>query len=232
MWTKVSALFWVITLLLMNSNTFAQTWVHLHRGSNLATYLANSTLPQRTLAGGKQRAISGNANTGQSSGAGRSSQPPSVRKLSNGEYALTLTPAQQAAMDQFLALNSNLKLAEFKDSSGGDQLIQYMSSGEVQYPFACWGDLNRDGFMDVALVFISKRPINSNNWHEWWIVVFHGNSSGKYTTVLVTIDRSGCFDAMLYHRDENRIEFSCFDVAAGSFRWNGNRYVVQPKSGD
>jgi hypothetical protein len=102
----------------------------------------------------------------------------------------------------------------------------------MQYPFACWGDLNRDGLLDVALVFVSEKSVNTWGWREWSIVAFHGNPTGQFTPVLVTKDTSGCFDGMLYDKKDNSVEFSCFGVASGSFRWSGNRYVVEPKVGD
>lgn len=157
---------------------------------------------------------------------------PSVQKLSDNNYSLSLPPSLQAAVNAYIGRNRGIRLASFRDSNGGEDLKKYMDSGEIRYPFACWGDLNRDGFLDVALVFVSNKAINSWDWHEWHIVAFHGDSSGSYKAVPVTKEQSGCFDALLYHKDENWVEFSCFGVAAGSFRWNGSRYVVKPKTGD
>jgi hypothetical protein len=161
-----------------------------------------------------------------------SAQAPSVKRLADGTYDLVLTPNQQNAVTQLLGRNPGLRLANFKDSGDQQKVVQVMQVGQMQYPFACWGDLNRDGYLDVALVFVSKQPVNNWGWREWWIVAFHGSRRGQFTPVVVTKDTSGCFDGMLYHKKNNSVEFSCFGVAAGSFRWNGNHYVVQPKVGD
>jgi len=161
-----------------------------------------------------------------------SARLPFAKRLADGTYTLVLPQRLQEAVAQFLRRNAGLRLANFNDSGGGEELVHYMRSGEMQYPFACWGDLNRDGYLDVALVFVSKQPVNNWGWREWWIVAFHGSRRGQFTPVVVTKDSSGCFDGMLYHKKDNSVEFSCFGVAAGSFRWNGNHYVVQPKVGD
>jgi len=47
------------------------------------------------------------------------------------------------------------------------QITEYMTSGEMQFPFAVWRDLNRDGFEDLALVFASKSTINNWGWRKW-----------------------------------------------------------------
>jgi len=161
-----------------------------------------------------------------------SAQAPSVKRLADGTYDLVLTPNQQNAVTQLLGRNPGLRLANFKDSGDQQEVVQFMQAGQMQYPFACWGDLNRDGYLDVALVYVSKEPVNNWGWREWWIVAFHGSRRGQFTPVLVTKDTSGCFDGMLYDKKDNSVEFSCFGVASGSFRWSGNRYVVEPKVGD
>jgi hypothetical protein len=161
-----------------------------------------------------------------------SARLPFAKRLADGTYTLVLPQRLQEAVAQFLRRNAGLRLANFNDSGGGEELVHYMRSGEMQYPFACWGDLNRDGLLDVALVFVSEKSINTWGWREWWIVAFHGNPTGQFTPVVVTKDSSGCFDGLLYHRRENWVEFFCSGVAAGSFKWGNDRYVVKPMVGD
>lgn len=74
--------------------------------------------------------------------------------------------------------------------------------------------------MDVALVF-GKAIVNSYKWREWWIVVFEGSFSGSYNPVVVTKFQGGCLDGLTYQKSSNSVQFSCFDVAGGSFHWNG-----------
>ena len=107
-----------------------------------------------------------------------------------------------------------------------------VQSGRMQYQYACWGDLNRDGFLDVAMIFVSKSPVNNWDWHDWLIVAFHGNTTGNYNPTVITKDRSGCLDGVLYEKAKNEAELICFGVGGGSFKWDGKRYVVRHIKGD
>jgi len=97
----------------------------------------------------------------------------------------------------------------------------------MQHPYACWGDLNKDGYQDLAVTFVTKNTVNSYGWRDWWIVVFHGNSSGAYQPAVVTKEQAGCMSWLLYDRITNSVEFACFESGVGGFHWDGKRYVIR-----
>lgn len=164
---------------------------------------------------------------------------PSARKLANGDYALDITPQQQQAINDFIRGNPKLDLASFKRQNltpeGLEYVLEeiepYMKSGEMQFPFACWGDLNRDGLLDFVRVFVTKGTVNSWGWREWWVVAFHGSSDGVFRPNIVVKDRMGCFDGMFYDQAKNSVKYVCFPSGIGRFRWTGKRYEVEQLMG-
>lgn len=161
----------------------------------------------------------------------------SARRMSDGNYELSLPPQQQAAVDQFLHEHNDvviptLKKEDLSDPGRNNERDKLFRSGKMQHPFACWGDLNKDGLQDFAMVFVSTNAVNQYDWRDWWIVVFQGNSSGKYDPQVVSKEQAGCFSWMLYNQKTNHVRFECLEVAAGEFYWDGKRYVVRHLIGD
>jgi len=205
----------------------------------VSSLMAGSVMGQgqhlgKQTGGTKQtRTLSGQANPR------RVLQPPSVEKLASGDYALKLTPPQQEVVDEFLRHHPGLRLTHFDDIGGNREEViphmqaadRYLNMPKWQFPYACWADLNRDGFLDVALVFVSKKPVNSWGWREWWIVVFQGSPDESFRPTIVTKEQNGCLAGMYSSQKRNTVEYVCFPSGVGSFRWNGKRYVVVPLRG-
>lgn len=164
-------------------------------------------------------------------------QLPSARRMSNGNYEITLLAQQQSAVDEFLREHNDvviptLRKEDLSDPGRNNERDKLFRSGKMQHPFACWGDLNKDGIQDFAMVFVSTNAVNEYDWHDWWIVVFQGNSSGKYDPQVVSKEQAGCFSWLLYNQKTNHVRFECLEVAAGEFYWDGKRYVVRHLMGD
>src|SRR3569623_316293 len=93
-------------------------------------------------------------------------QAPSVVKLDNGDYELRLTSSQKVAVERFLKEYPKLRLPTYKEAAKDEEVPKYMKAGDevfprMQFPYAVWGDLNRDKLLDVAMVFVTKKPVNS-----------------------------------------------------------------------
>src|ERR1700688_2255043 len=153
-------------------------------------------------------------------------QPPTVKTTGNS-YVLILSPQLESAAAKYVDDHPGIRLATFTDTREGDEVRKMMAAGEIQFPYALWKDLNRDGLLDVVLVFISKKVVNQWAWHDWFIVAFHGTSAATFVPVAITKTQGSCLDSLVPHKADDWVEFSCFGVAAGAFRWNGKTYQVK-----
>jgi hypothetical protein len=114
----------------------------------------------------------------------------------------------------------------------------------AQYPFAVWGDFNHDGYLDLALFFVAKKPavihkylvgdkFVYSNEYDWLVVVFQGAQDGMLSPVIAGKYRSGNFlDGVIFHSGRRRIEY-WVKSAGGSVQWTGTGYRMTPlKSND
>lgn len=214
-------------------------------GKSFNAYKQSLDLAQRVAAGDQQEISAWAAQAanacgqagGTGSSAGQTTPFPYVEQLPTGDYELRLSQTQQEAVQKFLNTHPGLQLITAHPGGLTADWLKhvrgYMDSGEMQFPYAAWRDFNNDGFQDLALVFASKTPINSWGWRQWWIVVFEGTASGQLKPVVVTdSERGSCFDGMFYDRNTNVTAFACFNVATGTFRWDGKQFVVRHMVGD
>jgi hypothetical protein len=168
--------------------------------------------------------------------------PPTVLTSSQGQHSLQLTSAQQDAVTFFLQAHPELQLANCQalglaDTACANAYAEWeglvrTANATLQFPFAAWGDFNRDGLLDIALPLFSRSPVNNNNWRNWSFVVFQGSSDGHFNPVIAAKDQWGlCFDGMLYHPVRQQIEYWC-GSGGGSFRWTGTSYKAKRLMGD
>jgi|SRR5579872_74912 len=160
----------------------------------------------------------------------------------DGTHAIHFSDRQQAAINSFLRSHPDLQLANCQAlglaaqacTKGYQEWIDLVqrAKADVQFPFALWGDFNRDGLIDFALPFFNPIPVNNWGWRNWQIVVFQGVQDGSFRPVVAMTDKWGlCFDGMLYHPVRKQIEYWC-GSGGGSVRWNGSRYVGKAMQGD
>lgn len=143
-----------------------------------------------------------------------------------------LSVQQQAAVDKFLRANPSMRRSDRTDAQAADM------DGLKPLTYAMQADFNHDGQLDIAIVFVSKKgrlvspqmPAQGS-WRQWWIVIFHGNSSGEFSPVVVHRGEYACFDGLYYSKADKKVLFGC-GLYTGSFKWNGRRYVLVAPSGD
>jgi hypothetical protein len=104
-----------------------------------------------------------------------------------------------------------------------EELDSRIKAGKMQYPFAAWGDFNKDGHLDVAFLFLGNET--------YQVVVFQGGSTESYTPVPL-VKAPGRPHGIYYEPRRNTVFFERFGVATGNFRWNGRRYVITKMIGD
>jgi hypothetical protein len=173
--------------------------------------------------------------------------PPKVTKTNGGCLVLNLTDTQRSAVSKFQDshpqfVRYDFGPKEYADGSCLDTSQQWqMSDGDevAEYPFAVWGDFNHDGFLDLALFFVSKLPALTHKWpmngdfvytyeYDWLIVIFHGSQDGSYAPVIAGRDRwAKAMDGVIFHRGRGRIEY-WFKSAGGSVKWTGSGYRIEP----
>lgn len=155
---------------------------------------------------------------------------PEIRVLGEGGYALALPQPLWDAVNAYLRPRDAVRLATWSDASKDGKTA--MQQGQLQYPFALWRDLDGDGDLDVALVFVSVKPTNSFAWRDWNVVVFLQGPNGRFQDLPVATVNGACFDGMIYVPAFDHVEYGCFDVAVGSFRWGGQGFLVDNGIGD
>lgn len=180
--------------------------------------------------------------------------PPGVAMDARGCPVLKLTDQQRAAVAKFEQAHPLVAMYNYapSDYSNGSCLDVYQqwrmsfSEGKViaQYPFAVWGDFNRDGFLDFTVFFVSKKPVHTQKWpmngkfvytyeYEWWVVVFQGSQDGGFAPVIAGKDRwARALDGVVFDLGRRRIEY-WLKTAGGSVQWTGAGYRMTPmKSND
>jgi hypothetical protein len=160
--------------------------------------------------------------------------PPIVNVLSDSNMVIVFTKEQKNAIKDFLKLNPNLYLVTSKYVDPYVKIDNYnrFKKGEMQYQYACWGDLNNDGYLDVVVVFKSKACVNAWGWSTFCFVVLEGQKNGIFYPMKVYAFDGGCLDGILFHKKENVVEYFCSDVAAGIFKWSNGRFIVKKMVGD
>jgi hypothetical protein len=180
-------------------------------------------------------------------------EPPVVTMDAHGCPVLKLNEMQHAAVKKFLLSHPTVEMYDFTasdytDGSCLDIYQQWKTSMDPatdigQYPLAAWGDFNRDGYLDIVLFFVSKKPVITHKWpmngtyvytyeHNWYVVVFHGSQSGSYLPVVAGRDHwAKALDGVIYHTKRHRVEY-WFKTAGGSIQWTRTGYKCVPMKSD
>jgi len=167
-----------------------------------------------------------------------------------GLHTLELTASQRDAVAKFQQAHPQMYMAdcaslEYADAECIETYkewydIAMFAKANVQYPFAVWGDFNRDGYLDLTVFFVSRQPAVTHKWpmgggkfqytydYQWWVVVFHGTKDGSYSPVIAARDQwARALDGVIFEPTRKRIEY-WFKTAGGSVKWTGAGYVRTP----
>jgi len=166
-----------------------------------------------------------------------SQESPYVRKIANGKYKLILTEFKQNAVNEFLLENLDLTLLLDDDYEANldEDIEYYMSTGDMQFRYAAWGDFNEDFYEDIMLIFVEKNKLENPYHPEGYVynfVIFEGKEDNTTSPRKVHSEKNGIIDGILYYKKINTIEFASFGVASGYIKWDGKGYKVIEMIGD
>lgn len=150
------------------------------------------------------------------------SAPPVAAKPASTGYALT--PAETAAVDEFLRRHPTLRTATDADrrtASDGDAEVRSLYG--IYHPYFVRGDLNDDGVLDFVMAFVRRDLGDGAPWFS--VVVFLGRgaaggspdfSSGTFIERDATLARGD----LSVDRDSIVITPDTDDDAVRRYRWD------------
>lgn len=148
----------------------------------------------------------------------RSARVP-VPRTGAGEYPFT--PAEKSAVDEFLRLHPDLRLAADADRQDARYSHVRRLYG-VYHPYFVRGDLNDDGVLDFVLAFVRQDHSRDTPWFS--VVVFTGRersgaaafSAGSFIEKDVSLARGD----LSIDRDAVLITPDLEDEAVRRYRWD------------
>ncbi len=149
----------------------------------------------------------------------RPAQLPAARADSAG---YPFTPAEKAAVDGFLRLHTELRLArdeDRQDSGDGDSDVRRLYG--VYHPYFVRGDLNDDGVLDFVAAFVRRDSGPDTPWFS--VVVFtgkKGEGSGFNAGSFIERDVSLARGDLSIDRDAVLITPDLSDEAVRRYRWD------------
>jgi len=155
--------------------------------------------------------------------------PPASAKPASSAYALT--PAETAALENFLRQNPSLRAATDADrhgSSEGDSDIRNLYG--VYHPYFVRGDVNDDGVLDFTMAFVRRDQGAASSTPWFSTVVFLGRrgpggspafSSGTFIERDVTLTRGD----LSIDRDSIVITPDTEEDTVRRYRWDSRTHA-------
>jgi hypothetical protein len=148
---------------------------------------------------------------------------PGPEPASAASAGYDFPPAEKAAVEAFLRLNPDLRLAADDDRrppDGGDDMNTLYG---VYHPYFVRGDVNDDGVLDFVLAFVRRDSDRDSPWFS--IVVFSGRGDGGFTPgVFLERDVSLADGDLSIDRDAIVITPDTSDEATRRYRWDPARH--------
>jgi len=131
-------------------------------------------------------------------------------------------PGERAAVDSFLRLNPDLRVATDGDRrppDGGDDMNVLYG---VYHPYFVRGDVNDDGILDFVLGFVRRDSDQDTPWFS--VVVFSGRGDGGFTGgTFLERDTSLADGDLSVDRDAIVVTPDTSDEATRRYRWDPSR---------
>jgi hypothetical protein len=131
-------------------------------------------------------------------------------------------PSERAAVEAFLRLNPDLRVAADDDrrpSDGGDDMNVLYG---VYHPYFVRGDVNDDGILDFVLAFVRRDSDPDTPWFS--VVVFSGRGDGAFTGgSFLERDISLADGDLSLDRDAIVVTPDTSDEATRRYRWDPSR---------
>jgi hypothetical protein len=175
---------------------------------------------------GCRRAASEPHPEARSSSAAPSPPPPQAAPAKSSSTGYSLTPAETAAVDDFLRRHTTLRPATDGDrrpGSEGDSDLKNIYG--VYHPYFVRGDVNDDGVLDFVMAFVRRDSDRSPRWFS--IAVFSGTpapggrafSEGTFLERDVSLGRGD----LSIDRDSIIITPDLDEDAVRRYRWDAAR---------
>ena len=148
--------------------------------------------------------------------------PPPGEPASASSAGYDFRPAEKAAVQAFLRLNPNLRLAADGDrrpvGDGNDVSPLY----GVYHPYFVRGDANDDGILDFVLAFVRRDSDRDSPWFS--VVVFAGRSDGSFSAgAFLERDISLADGDLSLDRDSIVVTPDIDDESTRRYRWDSSR---------
>jgi hypothetical protein len=143
--------------------------------------------------------------------------PAAPARAADAGYALR--PAEQAAVDEFLRRNPNLRGATDADHRRAEEADGVETLYGVYHPYFVRGDDNDDGLLDFVLAFVRRDSDRDTPWFS--VVVFAGKADGSFEPgVFLERDISLADGDLSVERDSIVVTPDVSDDVARRYRWD------------
>ncbi len=133
------------------------------------------------------------------------------------------TPAEKAAVDQYLAIHPNLRVATDSDARTTDDASDMAKLYGVYHPYFLRGDVDDDGILDFVIAFVDRTKASSAPWFT--VAVFRANGRGGYLAP-VELEREVSLENgdLAVDRDSILVTPDLSQDSGRRYRWNPNHH--------
>ncbi len=133
------------------------------------------------------------------------------------------TPAEKAAVDQYLAMHPSLRVATDGDARSTDDANDMAKLYGVYHPYFLRGDVDDDGILDFVIAFVDRTRASSAPWFT--VVVVRANGRGGVLAP-VELEREVSLESgdLSVDRDSILVTPDLSQDSGRRYRWNPNHH--------